>query len=372
MSRLYRPVMFGFLALAVFSPQPVGAQERKPPSPDVPAEKFFKNIRVFKGLPSTELMGAMQFMASSLEVGCDHCHVTSESGHWPMEKDDKEAKRVARKMVLMMREINRANFEGRTEVNCATCHHGHQKPSRMPPLLEAAAAHPPAAEKAAGLPFTKEVLSRYAEAIGGREAFAKIRNRVLKGTVTTADGQSYPLEIDQAAPNKYRSVVTLPRGTSERGYDGRAGWNASGGRVGRPEASELAELERRAVFSGNVDLAAQFSALAVAGEEPAEGGPAWMLMGRARDGTRTKLLFDEKSGLLVRRVEYQDTVLGSIPDQTDFSDYEEVDGVRLPFTVLRTGPRFRQVQKYDEIRQNVELDPAIFEPPAPGAGTGGS
>src|SRR5215467_8812891 len=39
-----------------------------------PAEQVFKNIQVFKGLPSSQLRPAMSFMAAALGVNCEHCH----------------------------------------------------------------------------------------------------------------------------------------------------------------------------------------------------------------------------------------------------------------------------------------------------------
>src|SRR4051812_1749478 len=114
--------------LAAIAGQPALAQARKRPSPDVPAEKFYKNIQVFQRLPSDQLTPAMNFMAASLGVRCTHCHVKNDTGRWPMEKDDKETKLVARKMIAMTRDINKANFGGRTTVTCATCHAGKKKP----------------------------------------------------------------------------------------------------------------------------------------------------------------------------------------------------------------------------------------------------
>ena len=145
---------------------------RKAPSPDVPAEKFYKNIQVFQGLPSTDLVPAMNFMADSLGVKCSYCHVTNDTGRWPMEKDDKAAKNRAREMVRMMREINKANFKGKVEVTCATCHHGSNDPLSTPPLLaESAAAHPagPAGAPPAA-PSVDAVLEKYTAAIGGKAA----------------------------------------------------------------------------------------------------------------------------------------------------------------------------------------------------------
>ena len=50
----------------------------------------------------------------------------------------------------------------------------------------------------------------------------------------------------------------------------------------------------------------------------------------ARGGTAT-LYFDAESGLLVRHVRYNDSPVGRISRQTDYSDYREVAGVKMPF-----------------------------------------
>jgi hypothetical protein len=109
--------------------QPPAAQQPVAPRGPLAPEKF-KNIQVLKDLPADQLDGVMRFMSASLGVKCDFCHVTSEQGNWPMEKDDKKNKQTARTMVQMMNAINAANFEGKMTVNCASCHHGRNEPDR--------------------------------------------------------------------------------------------------------------------------------------------------------------------------------------------------------------------------------------------------
>src|SRR5690242_8467714 len=86
------------------------ADAPKEPADDVSSGAYYKNIRVFRELPSTQLMSAMNFMTAALGTRCEHCHVTTEKGRWPMEKDDKPAKRRAREMIAMVRTINSSNF----------------------------------------------------------------------------------------------------------------------------------------------------------------------------------------------------------------------------------------------------------------------
>src|SRR5271167_693202 len=65
------------------------------------AEEQYKNIQVLKGIPADQVIPAMQFIATSVGVGCEFCHVEGA-----FEKDDKEQKKTARKMMTMMFAIN--------------------------------------------------------------------------------------------------------------------------------------------------------------------------------------------------------------------------------------------------------------------------
>ncbi len=105
----------------VYEKQPQADWE--PPHPPKLAEEVFKNIQAFKGMPAPELMNAMRSFTRSLGVRCDFCHVEGA-----FDKDDKEEKQTARKMILMARGINKDNFEGHMRVTCWTCHRGSTEP----------------------------------------------------------------------------------------------------------------------------------------------------------------------------------------------------------------------------------------------------
>ncbi len=355
------------LAILLAAASAARAQQRPRPSPDVPAEKVFKNIRVFQGLPSTELDGAMDYMAASLNVGCEHCHVKSDSGPWPMEKDDKAAKLTAREMIAMTREINKANFQGKRVVTCATCHQGRVLPAALPPMAAEKPAVPaqPSAEhaKKPALPSLKDVLARYAEALGGRAAFAKITTRVTKGTYSRGGGPEIPLTIEQKAPDRYRWSVEGKQGPFTRAFDGTSGWNADAREAEAMDADEIPAMRRTAAFFQDIDLQEGYKVLAVSGVGKWRGRDVVLVEGRAKDGGREELAFDAATGLLARRTEYRETALGALPLETDFEDYREVDGVKLPFAVVKIDPRQRRTERYTEIRQNVPVDDSRFAMP---------
>src|SRR5690242_17625060 len=66
------------------------------------AEQVFKNITELKGTPADQLQPAMQFIAASLGVNCEFCHVLGK-----MDADDKGPKRTARNMMAMTAMINK-------------------------------------------------------------------------------------------------------------------------------------------------------------------------------------------------------------------------------------------------------------------------
>ncbi len=79
-----------------------GAAKSNPDQPQTAGQKY-KNLKVLNDIPADQLVPAMQFIAASLNVECDFCHVEHA-----MDKDDKKEKVTARKMMTMMMAINKA------------------------------------------------------------------------------------------------------------------------------------------------------------------------------------------------------------------------------------------------------------------------
>ena len=64
---------------------------------NAPADSVFENIKMFKGVPASRLVNAMQFgFAPALGAKCTLCHVEDK---WASE--DKKEKQVARDMAAM-------------------------------------------------------------------------------------------------------------------------------------------------------------------------------------------------------------------------------------------------------------------------------
>src|SRR5437016_119394 len=95
------------------------------------ADDVFKNIQVLRGLTVDQFMGTMGFIAAALSMNCSECHHTGSAAEYA---DDTPRKQTARKMILMVNALNKANFGGKREVTCYSCHRSDARPKVTPSL----------------------------------------------------------------------------------------------------------------------------------------------------------------------------------------------------------------------------------------------
>ena len=76
------------------------------------------------------------------------------------------------------------------------------------------------------------------------------------------------------------------------------------------------------------------------------------------------LYFDFLSGLLIRRVTVLRTAMGGIPQQTDFSDYRDVNGVKIAFVAKVATADNIQTRTFTEAKLNVPVSDDTFKLPA--------
>jgi hypothetical protein len=365
--------------LAVLGARAQSSSAQAPPAPKL-AEQQYKNIKVLNGIPGEQVIPAMQFITASLGVECEYCHVRQDK-NMAFDKDDKKPKVVARKMIQMMFAINKDNFEGKREVTCYSCHRGAADPVGTP--LVSTGELPPDAASSSGansssggekksdatapaLPSADQLLDKYLAASGGADAVQKITSRVEKGTLTAFDGQHFPVDIYAKAPDKRVSIMHLPNGDSVTAFDGHAGWLSVPGRPPHfMNADEIAGARLDADLHFPADVKTLASKWMVSAGEKIDGHDTIQVVGRVEGRPPLKLYFDPQTGLFLRLVRYNETPLGRLPTQIDYSDYREADGVKVPYrwTLARPGNRF--TIQVEELHQNVPLDEAKFTPPPP-------
>jgi len=348
-----------------------------PPEKPLMADDVFKNIQVLRGLTVDQFMGTMGFIAAALSMNCSECHQTGSVERYA---DDTPLKQTARKMILMVNALNKANFGGKRMVTCYSCHRSDAKPKVTPSLAEQYGTPPlddpdeleiPEAPNTEA-PTADQVLNKYIQALGGAQKLAGVTSFTGKGNYEGFDteGDKFPVEIYAKAPNERTTVVHLRAGDNIRTFDGRNAWNTSAGTLLPIPVFTLTggDLE-----GAKIDAALSFPAqIKQVLTNWRTGFPSTtiddkdmdVVQASSPDNTPVKFYFDKKTGLLARQVRYTDTALGLNPTQVDYADYRDVSGVKMPFRLTTTWTDGRSTIVLSELRANVSIDAAKFAKPS--------
>ncbi len=325
------------------------------------AEQKFKNIQVLKSIPAEQLVPSMQFIAASLGVECDFCHVEHA-----MDKDDKKEKKAARSMMTMMMAINKANFDGEREVTCYTCHRGAAHPVGTPILSAdskpAMHKHEEAAEGQPALPSAQKILEKYLTAAGGADALQKIKSRVQKGFID-AFGDKYPIEIYSIGPDKRVSISHPSSGPSVTAYNGEVGWLSMPRGFHQMTAAEQEAARIDAQLYFPVRLPELYQEFRVSPGETIDGHATYLVAAKGKNLPPLRLYFDQESGLLLRQIRYAETPLGNNPTEIEYADYRANDGVKIPYRWTLARPNGRFTIQVEEVKQNVPVDEKLFVMP---------
>lgn len=104
--------------------------------------------------------------------------------------------------------------------------------------------------------------------------------------------------------------------------------------------------------------------MALSGKTKVGDRDAFIVEATSGDGAAEKLYFDSQSGLLVRR-DFERVTLddGIILFEVDYEDFKDVEGVKVPFTVIRKTPDYALSYRFSEITFNVPIDDGKFAKP---------
>ena len=356
-----------WLSAVVITSGQAGSTAAPPPM----AEQVFKNVQVLKGIPVNEFMGTMGVFSAALGMSCEDCHAAGDAD-WSVYATDSPRKQMARVMITMMATINKTHFRGRQVVTCYTCHRGSARPRATADLAELYGTPPfgdPNAviEQAPNAPKADEILDKYIQAIGGAQRVAALRSYVAKGTSAGygPENEPRPLEIYSRAGQR-TTIIRTSGGDSTTTYDGTSGWIAA---PFRPVAvlalspQEVDGLKFEADLALPAGIKKALSNWRVGLATVIDDKEVQVVQGStARGGTAT-LYFDAETGLLVRHVRYNDSPVGRISRQTDYSDYREVAGVKMPFKWTDTWLDGRDVVELTDVQPNATIDAAKFAKP---------
>jgi hypothetical protein len=202
-----------------------------------------------------------------------------------------------------------------------------------------------------------EVVREYVRAIGGMAAVERIETRE-----THAERHHSKVTYFWQKPNK----VLLVDGKKKLAYDGGSGWMLSSKkRVSKLSKGSEQPLEIDANPLRYAHLRQLYSEVNAAAPETLEERKMDVVVA-PNDLGATKLYFDAATHLLAR-VDESGVTSAYFKHVTDFDDYKDQDGVKLPFRIVHrsTEPGIKTEElRISKVIQNVPLKPEIFKKPA--------
>src|SRR5262249_8623935 len=250
---------------------------------------------------------------------------------WHFEKDDKKEKRTAREMIAMTTKINKELFSGRTEVSCFTCHRGSTRPASIVPLPQERPPFPTPKPERPLVPPLEEVIKKYTASLGNAARLSK--PRILKGTRTSSDGSSVPIEVEESGA-RWHISAELPTGHLEQVVNEKAGWSKDAKGVVEFTESQSENFGAIAVMltlppPSSIPADAQV----LSTEVLAINVLAVVVGYRTPDQVRHRLSFNATTGQLMRHVALRDTPIGAVPAEADFEQWQDSGGAMFPFQV---------------------------------------
>ena len=171
------------------------------------------------------------------------------------------------------------------------------------------------------------------------------------------------VEVYAKAPNKSLTVMNVePMGLVKHGFDGRTGWNLSDNGLDVANGIDKAAMVD-ADFYRDIRLKELYTSLKVIGKVKEGFRQVYVVQATPPGGTTESFYFDVDTGLLVRRDLTRSTSKGPVAAEVYFSDWRELDRVKIPFKMTQSMPTMKFVTTIEEVKHNVPVDDAIFRRP---------
>jgi zinc protease len=190
----------------------------------------------------------------------------------------------------------------------------------------------PAAKKEAPAGITaKTVFENYIKAIGGEKAVTAVKTLNMSGTTTIPQVPS-PLTFTSKLDSKGKMMVSLAMGTMnlmKQVVNEKGAYIEQQGQRRNLEGADLAEMKANAAPFEELQLSKRTD-LKVDAIEPINGSDAYAI----KDG-KTTYYYDVKSGLKVAESKIREQNGKSATHITNFNEYREVKGVKVPFNLIQ-------------------------------------
>jgi len=198
-------------------------------------------------------------------------------------------------------------------------------------FLLLAKALPVAAQTKEKLPAAQQVLDRYVEVMGGKEALLRHSSMTVHGRYQVPTEKVDVETAFYTKGGKMLQKVLLPDGRQyASGYDGQTAWDLHpDGKVEIHEGDEVKTVARDADMYYHLHVMKYFKSMEVVDVKEFNGRACYHLKGMNNWGKTNEHFYDKENGLLLGYA-FNTAWRGGKGDATEtFEDYKDFGGVRM-------------------------------------------
>ena len=220
-------------------------------------------------------------------------------------------------------------------------------------------------------PTLDELVAKNIEAKGGAEAVHALKTLRRTGKMLINEGKvQFAYNQIKKRPLEVRTEVTIQGMTAVQAFDGTEGWQISPfqGRKDpeRMSADDIKSMMEDAEMDGPlVDWKEKGSTIEYLGREDVDGTNAYKIKVTRKNGDINFVYLDPDHFLEIRVLTQRIQQGALVETETDYGDYERINGVFVPTSIEAGGKGDPDKQKIDVNKAdgNVPVDDATFHFP---------
>ena len=243
------------------------------------------------------------------------------------------------------------------------------KASGAPPAVADGGADAQSDNAGAALPKAEDLLEKAVAAQGGREKIDALDSFYLEGELlVSAQKIKGAMKLWWQAGDFYIEQTMVGIGTVRAGKQGDVIWSEDP--INGLRRLTGGEAEQQA-WASTLSLPAHwkryFESAATTGQREIGGKKVYDVMLTSKSGATVTLSLDAESGLQVAQSFKQTTPMGQMPMSTEFKDYRDVEGLKLPYLQVTDAMLATATQTLTKIELGAKVDPTKFAMPTKGA-----
>lgn len=206
----------------------------------------------------------------------------------------------------------------------------------------------------------QSVITNYVNAIGGAQKLGEIKD-VITFMTASVQGMSLDIQTKQKSPNMYYTAMSMGGNIfQEQIFNGTRGMVTSMGQKQEVTGDDLKELELQAALFPELNYDKLGYTLELTGIEKPDGKDLYRIKLTGPTGKVSSEFYCVETGLKLRSEMSQETPMGVVTIVTTYGDYQEVNGIKFPYTIKQQAGPQNFDMKVSSIQLNTGLDNSAF------------